>query len=214
MRPIIVAPSILSADFLHLGDAIEMINRSDAEWVHCDIMDGYFVPNISYGMPIVRAIRPATQKLIDCHLMIERPELYIEAFAQAGAEMITVHQEASPHLDRLVEQIHSLGCRAGVAVNPSTPVELLVDLLDKVDMVLVMSVNPGFGGQKFIPRALDKVRRLRRLTPDLLIEVDGGVNAETGAKLAEAGADVLVAGSYLFGAADPLAAIAGLHRLR
>lgn len=213
MKHTIVAPSILSADFLRLGEAIQMVEESEAEWVHCDIMDGHFVPNISYGIPIVRAVRPATKKVVDCHLMIEHPELYVEAFAAAGADMITVHQEACVHLDRQVAQIHDLGCKAGVALNPVTPVETLVDILHAVDMVLIMSVNPGFGGQKFIPRALDKVRRLRALAPDLLIQVDGGVNAETGAKLVAAGADVLVAGSYVFGAEEPREAIYSLYTL-
>ena len=213
MKHTIVAPSILSADFLRLGEAIQMVEESEAEWVHCDIMDGHFVPNISYGIPIVKAVRPATKKVVDCHLMIEHPELYVEAFAAAGADMITVHQEACVHLDRQVAQIHDLGCKAGVALNPATPVETLVDILHAVDMVLIMSVNPGFGGQKFIPRALDKVRRLRTLAPDLLIQVDGGVNAETGAKLVAAGADVLVAGSYVFGAEEPREAIYSLYTL-
>ena len=213
MKHTIVAPSILSADFLHLGEAIQMVEESEAEWVHCDIMDGHFVPNISYGIPIVKAVRPATKKVVDCHLMIEHPELYVEAFAAAGADMITVHQEACVHLDRQLAQIHDLGCKAGVALNPATPVETLVDILHAVDMVLIMSVNPGFGGQKFIPRALDKVRRLRALAPDLLIQVDGGVNAETGAELVAAGADVLVAGSYVFGAEEPREAIYSLYTL-
>lgn len=213
MKHTIVAPSILSADFLRLGEAIQMVEESEAEWVHCDIMDGHFVPNISYGIPIVKAVRPATKKVVDCHLMIEHPELYVEAFAAAGADMITVHQEACVHLDRQVAQIHDLGCKAGVALNPATPVETLVDILHAVDMVLIMSVNPGFGGQKFIPRALDKVRRLRALAPDLLIQVDGGVNAETGAELVAAGADVLVAGSYVFGAEEPMEAIRSLYTL-
>lgn len=213
MKHTIVAPSILSADFLRLGEAIQMVEESEAEWVHCDIMDGHFVPNISYGIPIVKAVRPATKKVVDCHLMIEHPELYVEAFASAGADMITVHQEACVHLDRQVAQIHDLGCKAGVALNPATPVETLVDILHAVDMVLIMSVNPGFGGQKFIPRALDKVRRLRALAPDLLIQVDGGVNAETGAQLVAAGADVLVAGSYVFGAKEPKEAIHSLYTL-
>lgn len=213
MKHTIVAPSILSADFLHLGEAIRLVEESEAEWVHCDIMDGHFVPNISYGIPIVKAVRPATKKVVDCHLMIEHPELYVEAFAATGADMITVHQEACVHLDRQVAQIHNLGCKAGVALNPATPVETLVDILHAVDMVLIMSVNPGFGGQKFIPRALDKVRRLRALAPDLLIEVDGGVNAETGAELVAAGADVLVAGSYVFGAKEPREAIHSLYVL-
>lgn len=213
MKHTIVAPSILSADFLRLGEAIQMVEESEAEWVHCDIMDGHFVPNISYGIPVVKAVRPATKKVVDCHLMIEHPELYVGAFAEAGADMITVHQEACTHLDRQVAQIHDLGCKAGVALNPATPVETLVDILHAVDMVLIMSVNPGFGGQKFIPRALDKVRRLRALAPDLLIQVDGGVNAETGAQLVAAGADVLVAGSYVFGAAEPKEAIHSLYTL-
>ena len=213
MKHTIVAPSILSADFLRLGEAIQMVEESEAEWVHCDIMDGHFVPNISYGIPVVKAVRPATKKVVDCHLMIEHPELYVGAFADAGADMITVHQEACTHLDRQVAQIHDLGCKAGVALNPATPVETLVDILHAVDMVLIMSVNPGFGGQKFIPRALDKVRRLRALAPDLLIQVDGGVNAETGAQLVAAGADVLVAGSYVFGAAEPREAIHSLYVL-
>ncbi len=213
MKHTIVAPSILSADFLRLGEAIHMVEESEAEWVHCDIMDGHFVPNISYGIPVVKAVRPATKKVVDCHLMIEHPELYVGAFADAGADMITVHQEACVHLDRQVAQIHDLGCKAGVALNPATPVETLVDILHAVDMVLIMSVNPGFGGQKFIPRALDKVRRLRALAPDLLIQVDGGVNAETGAQLVAAGADVLVAGSYVFGAAEPKEAIHSLYVL-
>lgn len=213
MKHTIVAPSILSADFLRLGEAIHMVEESEAEWIHCDIMDGHFVPNISYGIPVVKAVRPATKKVVDCHLMIEHPELYVGAFADAGADMITVHQEACTHLDRQVAQIHDLGCKAGVALNPATPVETLVDILHAVDMVLIMSVNPGFGGQKFIPRALDKVRRLRALAPDLLIQVDGGVNAETGAQLVAAGADVLVAGSYVFGAAEPREAIHSLYVL-
>ena len=213
MKHTIVAPSILSADFLRLGEAIHMVEESEAEWIHCDIMDGHFVPNISYGIPVVKAVRPATKKVVDCHLMIEHPELYVGAFADAGADMITVHQEACTHLDRQVAQIHDLGCKAGVALNPATPVETLVDILHAVDMVLIMSVNPGFGGQKFIPRALDKVRRLRALAPDLLIQVDGGVNAETGAQLVDAGADVLVAGSYVFGAAEPQEAIHSLYVL-
>lgn len=213
MKHTIVAPSILSADFLRLGEAIHMVEESEAEWIHCDIMDGHFVPNISYGIPVVKAVRPATKKVVDCHLMIEHPELYVGAFAEAGADMITVHQEACTHLDRQVAQIHDLGCKAGVALNPATPVETLVDILHAVDMVLIMSVNPGFGGQKFIPRALDKVRRLRALAPDLLIQVDGGVNAETGAQLVAAGADVLVAGSYVFGAAEPKEAIHSLYTL-
>ena len=209
----LLCPSMMCADYGRLAEEIKALDEAGVDIFHCDIMDGHFVPNISYGIPIVKAVRPATKKVVDCHLMIEHPELYVEAFAAAGADMITVHQEACVHLDRQLAQIHDLGCKAGVALNPATPVETLVDILHAVDMVLIMSVNPGFGGQKFIPRALDKVRRLRALAPDLLIQVDGGVNAETGAELVAAGADVLVAGSYVFGAKEPREAIHSLYTL-
>lgn len=203
----IIAPSVLSADFLNLGRDIEMLNQSKAEWIHLDIMDGLFVPNISFGLPVVQAIRKATTKTIDVHLMIEQPERYITAFADAGADVLTLHYEASRHLHRAMQQIRDAGMKAGVVLNPHTPVELLQDLLPYLDLVLLMSVNPGFGGQKFIPQILDKTVRLKKMIEkrglEVLIEVDGGVNAETAAQLFDAGADVLVAGSYVFGSEDP-----------
>lgn len=203
----IIAPSVLSADFLNLGRDIEMLNQSKAEWIHLDIMDGLFVPNISFGLPVVQAIRKATTKTLDVHLMIEQPERYITAFADAGADMLTLHYEASRHLHRAMQQIRDAGMKAGVVLNPHTPVELLQDLLPYLDLVLLMSVNPGFGGQKFIPQILDKTVRLKKMIEkrglEVLIEVDGGVNAETAAQLFDAGADALVAGSYVFGSEDP-----------
>lgn len=203
----IIAPSVLSADFLHLGDDIEMLNQSEAQWIHLDIMDGLFVPNISFGFPIVQAIRKVTDKVLDVHLMIEQPERYITAFADAGANVLTLHYEASRHLHRAMQQIGDAGMKAGVVLNPHTPVEHLRDLLPYLDLVLLMSVNPGFGGQKFIPQIVDKTTRLKKMITDqgldLLIEVDGGVNAQTAKPLFDAGADVLVAGSYVFGSKDP-----------
>lgn len=203
----IIAPSVLSADFLNLGRDIEMLNASEAEWIHLDIMDGRFVPNISFGIPVVHAIRKTTTKTLDVHLMIEEPEKYITAFANAGADVLTLHYEASRHLHRAMQQIHDAGMQAGVVLNPHTPVELLHDLLPYLDVVLLMSVNPGFGGQKFIPQVLDKVIRLRRMIDernlDVIIEVDGGVNDLTAPQLFEAGAEALVAGSYVFGSEDP-----------
>lgn len=203
----IIAPSVLSADFLNLGRDIEMLNQSKAEWIHLDIMDGLFVPNISFGLPVVQAIRKATTKTLDVHLMIEQPERYITAFADAGADVLTLHYEASRHLHRAMQQIRDAGMKAGVVLNPHTPVELLQDLLPYLDLVLLMSVNPGFGGQKFIPQILDKTVRLKKMIEkrelEVLIEVDGGVNAETAAQLFDAGADALVAGSYVFGSEDP-----------
>lgn len=210
-RKRIIAPSVLSADFLNLGKDIEMLNESEAEWIHLDIMDGRFVPNISFGLPVVQAIRRATTKTLDVHLMIEEPEKYISAFADAGADLLTLHYEASRHLHRAMQQIREAGMCAGVVLNPHTPVELLQDILPYLDMVLLMSVNPGFGGQKFIPQVLDKVHRLRSMIDsrglDVVIEVDGGVNAETAPKLFQAGAEALVAGSYVFGSDDPQGAI-------
>lgn len=213
-KNVIVAPSVLSADFLHLGRDIEMLNGSAAQWIHLDVMDGRFVPNISFGLPIVSAVRSITDKVCDVHLMIEEPEKYIEAFGRAGADVLTLHYEATRHLHRAMQMVRDAGMKAGVVLNPATPVELLQDVLPYLDLVLLMSVNPGFGGQKFIPRILDKTVRLRRMIDEggyeVLIEVDGGVNATTGRALVEAGADVLVAGSYVFGADDPLAAIRSL----
>ncbi len=213
-KKVIVAPSVLSADFLHLERDIQMLNESEAQWIHLDIMDGRFVPNISFGLPIVSAVSSITEKVCDVHLMIEEPEKYIEAFAKAGADVLTLHYEATRHLHRAMQQVRDAGMKAGVVLNPATPVELLRDVLPYLDLVLLMSVNPGFGGQKFIPRILDKTRRLRRMIDeggyDVLIEVDGGVNAETGPQLVKAGADALVAGSYVFGSKDPAAAIRSL----
>lgn len=213
----IISPSLLSADFLHLNQDIEMVNSSRADWFHLDIMDGVFVPNISYGLPLVQQIKKAAQKPLDVHLMITQPERYIEAFHQAGADWLTVHYEASLHLHRTIQQIHSLGMKAGVALNPHTPVLLLEDIIREVDLVLIMSVNPGFGGQSFIEQALRKVTQLRTLIREsnshALIEVDGGVNFETGQQLLNAGADALVAGSFVFNAPDPIQRIEGLKAL-
>ena len=210
----IIAPSVLSADFLHLGRDIEMLNKSQAEWIHLDIMDGLFVPNISFGLPVVQAIRKATTKTLDVHLMIEQPERYITAFADAGADILTLHYEASRHLHRAMQQIRDAGMKAGVVLNPHTPVELLCDLLPYLDLVLLMSVNPGFGGQKFIPQILDKTVRLKRMIQkrdlNVMIEVDGGVNGENAKALFDAGADALVAGSYVFGSKDPVQTIQSL----
>lgn len=207
----IIAPSVLSADFLHLGRDIEMLNQSQAEWIHLDIMDGLFVPNISFGLPVVQAIRKATTKTLDVHLMIEQPERYITAFADAGADILTLHYEASRHLHRAMQQIRDAGMNAGVVLNPHTPVELLCDLLPYLDLVLLMSVNPGFGGQKFIPQILDKTVRLKKMIEkrglDVMIEVDGGVNGDNAKALFDAGADALVAGSYVFGSKDPVQTI-------
>ncbi|HCO67196.1 MAG TPA: ribulose-phosphate 3-epimerase [Dysgonomonas sp.] len=202
-----IAPSILSADFLHLNRDIEMLNESDADWIHCDVMDGVFVPNISFGFPVLKQIKKVAKKPMDVHLMIVQPERYIQEVKNCGAYMMTVHYEASPHLNRTVSAIHEAGMKAGVTLNPHTPVEMLEDILQDVDMVLIMSVNPGFGGQKFIERSLSKVSRLRNMIEQrglsTLIEVDGGVNLETAKSLIDAGADVLVAGNAVFSAPDP-----------
>lgn len=212
-----VAPSLLAADFNHLGAEVEMINRSEADWIHCDIMDGVFVPNLSFGLPIVEHVARVATKPLDVHLMIVHPDQYIQPFARAGASHLTVHWEACPHLHRTIAHIHEEGMKAGVCLNPHSPVHLLEEILPDLDLVLIMSVNPGFGGQAFIETSLDKVKRLRELidrrNPECLIEVDGGVNAVTGQRLRAAGADVLVAGSALFGAADPEAAIRQLKNL-
>ena len=210
----VIAPSILSADFLHLGKDIEMINQSKAEWIHIDVMDGVFVPNISYGIPILKAVRKASTKLLDVHLMIIQPEKYFEAFRDAGADIITFHYEASVHINRSVALIHELGMKAGVVLNPHTPVNVLTEILPELDLVLIMSVNPGFGGQKFIENTYQKVRTLKHMIletgKNILIEVDGGVDLNNAGKLAEAGVDVLVAGNTVFSSADPLDTIAEL----
>jgi len=209
-RPI-VAPSLLSADFSCLRQAVETVNESPAQWLHWDVMDGRFVPNITFGMPVIEALRPYSNKFFDVHLMIEHPEQYVEAFARAGADLITVHYEAVTHLHRVVEQIHQAGAKAGVAVNPATSVKCVEEIVPFADLILIMSVNPGFGGQAFIETSLDKVRELkeiiRRKNPSCLIEIDGGINAETGKKAVEAGVDVLVAGSYIFKNPSPAEAV-------
>lgn len=211
------SPSLLSADFANLKPAIEMINESSADYLHLDVMDGVFVPNISFGFPVMQAVAKVCRKPLDVHLMIVEPQKWISQVRDLGAEIMNVHQEACLHLHRTVEQIHATGMKAGVTICPATPVNTLVDIIEDVDLVLIMSVNPGFGGQKFIRHSLKKVEELRQLidTTDskALIEVDGGVNAATGAELAAAGADILVAGSYVFNAPDPEAAIKSLARL-
>ncbi|MBR4147847.1 MAG: ribulose-phosphate 3-epimerase [Bacteroidales bacterium] len=203
----LIAPSLLSADFLNLGRDIEMVNRSEADWFHCDIMDGRFVPNISFGIPVVQAISQLAEKPLDVHLMIVEPEKYFEAFAKAGADIITFHYEASKHIHRAVQQLKALGVKAGVVLNPHTPVAVLEDILCDLDLVLLMSVNPGFGGQKFIERTYEKIRKLRTMIDeqglDTLIEVDGGVNTENASLLFGAGADVLVAGNAVFKSDNP-----------
>lgn len=216
MKPLI-SPSLLSANFLDLKTDIQMINTSEADWLHLDIMDGVFVPNISFGFPVIKAVAKECKKPLDVHLMIVHPENYISQVAATGAMMMNVHYEACVHLHRTIQQIHDAGMKAGVTLNPSTPVCLLEDIICDVDMVLLMSVNPGFGGQKFIDEILAKTRRLRRMIDEsgskALIQIDGGVNAETAPLLVEAGADVLVSGSYIFKAADPIATIHDLKQL-
>ena len=213
----LIAPSILAADFGKLADEIEMINQSDADWIHCDIMDGMFVPNISFGLPVLASVQKVAQKPLDVHLMIEKPERYIHAFRDVGAAHLTVHYEASVHLDRTIHAIREAGMKPGVALNPSTGVEVLRHILPLVDIVLLMSVNPGFGGQKFIPYTLDKIIQLRHLMAETNttahIEIDGGVDNQTAPGILRAGADVLVAGSYVFRAEDQAERISGLKKL-
>ncbi|HLL44335.1 MAG TPA: ribulose-phosphate 3-epimerase [Segetibacter sp.] len=214
----IIAPSLLAADFLHLKDECDMLNESEADWFHLDVMDGRFVPNISFGLPVIEQIRKATKKVCDVHLMIVEPEKYTEAFKNAGADCLSVHIEACPHLHRNIEQIKSLGMKAGVAINPHTPVSLLSDIIHDINLVNLMSVNPGFGGQKFIQYTIEKIKQLRKMIDDkglnIHIEIDGGVTLENAASIVEAGADVLIAGSTVFKSLDPIATIAELKAIR
>lgn len=213
----IIAPSLLSANFLRLEQDCSMLNTSEAEWFHLDVMDGRFVPNISFGLPVIAAIRKATNKVCDVHLMIEEPEKYAQAFKEAGADVLTVHVEACRHLHRNIQQIKALGMKAGVALNPHTPVSSIEEIIADVDLVCVMSVNPGFGGQKFIPATIAKIKLLKQLISErnatALIEVDGGVTLENAASIIAAGADVLVAGNTVFGSAAPIDTIKQLKSI-
>ena len=214
----LISPSLLSANFINLKKDIEMINNSEADWLHLDIMDGVFVPNISFGFPVIEAVAKECKKPLDVHLMIVHPENYIKQVAATGAMMMNVHFEACLHLHRTVQEIHAAGMKAGVTLNPSTPICMLEDIINDVDMVLLMSVNPGFGGQKFIPGIVEKTRRLKKMIEEkgskALIQIDGGVNDKTAPLLVEAGADVLVSGSYIFKAADPIKTIHDLKKCK
>jgi ribulose-phosphate 3-epimerase len=217
MEKLIIAPSVLAADFANLAQETKMLHESAAAWVHIDVMDGVFVPNISFGFPVIEAIRKHTTKIFDCHLMIEKPERYIAQFAASGANMITVHAEACPHLHRTIQQIKSEGCMAGVAINPGTPVSVLADVIGDLDLALLMSVNPGFGGQKFIENTFHKTAQLKAMIDatgkDIYLEIDGGVNQINAGALIHAGANVLVAGSFVFASPNPKETISQLLQL-
>lgn len=214
---IIISPSLLSCDFANMQRDVEMINESQADWFHLDVMDGVFVPNISFGFPIIEAVKKHAKKPLDVHIMIQNPDSYINTFKDLGVDILTVHYEACTHLHRTIQAIKQTGMKAGVALNPHTPVAFLNDIISELDLVLIMSVNPGFGGQKFIPNALNKVAELRKIAniknPKLIIEVDGGVNLETGKELVLAGADALVAGSFVFNSPNPSKTISDLKTL-
>jgi ribulose-phosphate 3-epimerase len=214
---IIISPSLLSCDFANMQRDVEMINESQADWFHLDVMDGVFVPNISFGFPIIEAVKKHAKKPLDVHIMIQNPDTYINSFNDLGVDILTVHYEACTHLHRTIQAIKQTGMKAGVALNPHTPVSILHDIISELDLVLIMSVNPGFGGQKFIPNAINKVSELREIAkhknPKLIIEVDGGVNLETGKELVLAGADALVAGSFVFNSPNPLKTISDLKML-
>ncbi len=213
----IIAPSILSADFANLQREIEMLNESQAEWIHVDVMDGVFVPNISFGFPVLKAVKKYAKKPLDVHLMIVNPEKYIEEFASAGADIITVHYEACTHLHRVIQSIKNTGCKAGVALNPHTPIEALQDVIADLDLVLIMSVNPGFGGQQFIPNSLTKIKAIKQMAelknPKLIIEVDGGINELNMESVIRAGASAIVAGNAIFAANDPIQTIAHFNKI-